>query len=105
VIVSSQGDDRYAVYSTTSENRSLGTFLVRGVGVDDINGSDGLAVSNRPVGQYRQGLLVSHDEPESGPGIDEDRDPTNFSLVDWAGVARALHLQVSTESGNDPRFR
>ena len=68
VIVSSQGDDRYAVYSTTPENRSLGTFLVRGVGVDDINGSDGLAVSNRPVGQYRRGLLVSHDEPESGPG-------------------------------------
>jgi 3-phytase len=105
VIVSSQGDDRYAVYSTTGRNRSLGTFLVRGVGVDDINGSDGLAVTNRPVGRYRQGLLVSHDEPESGPGVDEDRDPTNFSLVDWGDVANALHLQVSTESRNDPRFR
>jgi 3-phytase len=105
VIVSSQGDDRYAVYSTTGHNRSLGTFLVRGVGVDDINGSDGLAVTNRPVGRYRQGLLVSHDEPESGPGVDQDRDPTNFSLVDWGDVANALHLQVSTNSRNDPRFR
>jgi 3-phytase len=105
VIVSSQGDDRYAVYSTTGKNRSLGTFVVRGVGVDDINGSDGLAVTNRPVGRYRQGLLVSHDEPESGPGVDEDRDPTNFSLVDWGEVANALHLQVSTNSRNDPRFR
>jgi 3-phytase len=105
VIVSSQGDDRYAVYSTTPENRSLGTFLVRGVGVDDINGSGGLAVTNRPVGRYRQGLLVSHDEPESGPGSDEDRDPTNFSFVDWGDVAKALHLPISTESRNDPRFR
>jgi 3-phytase len=105
VIVSSQGDDRYAVYSTAPGNRSLGTFLVRGDGVDDINGSDGLAVTNRPVGQYRRGLLVSHDEPETGRGVDEDRDPTNFSLVDWADVAKALHLQVSTNSGNDPRFR
>ena len=105
VIVSSQGDDRYAVYSTTPGNRSLGTFLVRGDGIDDINGSDGLAVTNRPVGQYRRGLLVSHDEPETGPGVDEDRDPTNFSLVDWADVAKALHLHVSTNRGNDPRFR
>lgn len=103
MIVSSQGDDRYAVYSTTGHNRSLGT--VRGVGVDDVNGSDGLAVTNRPVGRYRQGLLVSHDEPESGPGVNEDRDSTNFSLVDWGDVANALHLQVSTNSRNDPRFR
>ncbi|HKE76221.1 MAG TPA: phytase [Acidimicrobiales bacterium] len=105
VIVSSQGDDRYAVYSTTGTNRSLGTFLVQGVGVDDVNGSDGLAVTNRPVGRYRHGLLVSHDEPETGPGVDEDRDPTNFSLVGWGEVADALHLQVSTARGNDPRFR
>jgi hypothetical protein len=67
VIVSSQGDDRYAVYSMTGHNRSLGTFLVRGVGVDDINGSDGLAVTNRPVGRYRQGLLVSHDDTRAAP--------------------------------------
>jgi 3-phytase len=105
VIVSSQGDDRYAVYSTTGGNRSLGTFLVRGAGVDDVNGSDGLAVTNRPVGRYRQGLIVSHDEPETGAGVDEDRDPTNFSLVDWADIANALDLQVSTANANDPRFR
>jgi 3-phytase len=105
VIVSSQGDDRYAVYSTEGGNRSLGTFLVRGIGVDDVNGSDGLAVTNRPVGEYRHGLLVSHDEPETGPGVDEDRDPTNFSYVEWGEVADALHLQVSTEERNDPRFR
>jgi 3-phytase len=105
VIVSSQGDDRFAVYSTTGTNKSLGTFKVAGVGgVDDINGSDGLAVTNRVVGDYRQGLLVTHDEPESGPGVDPDRDPTNFSYVDWGQVARALHLKVSTNAGNDPRL-
>ena len=75
VLVSSQGDDRYAVYATQGANRSLGTFLIRGAGVDDVNGSDGLAVTNRPVGPYRHGLLVSHDEPESGLDVDGDRDP------------------------------
>jgi 3-phytase len=102
VIVSSQGDDRYAVYSTTGGNRSLGTFVVRGVGVDDLDGSDGLAVTNRPVGHYRQGLLVSHDEPETGPAVDEDRDATNFSYVDWADIAEALKLQVSRRSATTP---
>ena len=104
VVVSSQGDDRFAVYSTVGTNKSLGTFKVAGVGVDDINGSDGLAITNRVVGDYRQGLLVTHDEPESGPGVDPDRDPTNFSYVDWGQVARALHLKVSTNAGNDPRL-
>jgi 3-phytase len=104
VIVSSQGDDRFSVYATEGNNRSLGTFVVGGVGVDDVNGSDGLAVTNRPVGSYGQGLLVTHDEPESGPDVDEDRDPTNFSYVDWGDVAAALRLQVSTAAGNDPRF-
>jgi 3-phytase len=103
VIVSSQGDDRFAVYATQGRNRSLGTFVVRGDGVDDVNGSDGLAVTNRPVGSYRHGLLVVHDEPETGPGVDEDRDPTSFSYVDWADVARPLNLIVSTAARNDPR--
>jgi 3-phytase len=105
VVVSSQGDDRFAVYATTGRNRSLGTFRVAGVGVDDINGSDGLAVTNRVVGDYRRGLLVTHDEPETGPRIDPDRDATNFSYVDWGAVADALHLRVSTAAGNDPRLR
>lgn len=104
VLVSSQGDDRYAVYSTADGNRSLGSFRVAGDGVDDVNGSDGLAVTNRPVGDYRQGLLVTHDEPETGPGVDETRDATSFSYVDWASVAEAMNLRVDTSAGNDPRF-
>jgi 3-phytase len=104
VIVSSQGNDQYSVYSTTGNNRSLGTFHVAGVGVDDVNGSDGLAVTNRPIGQYSDGLLVSHDEPESGEGVDPDRDPTNFSYVSWGSIAKALKLKVDTTAENDPRF-
>jgi 3-phytase len=104
VLVSSQGDDRFAVYTTAGRNRSLGTFKILGVGVDDINGSDGLAVTNRPVGTYAEGLLVSHDEPETGDDVDPERDPTNFSYVDWGDIADALHLTVSTKPNNDPRF-
>ncbi|MCF4119416.1 phytase [Antribacter sp. KLBMP9083] len=104
VVVSSQGDDRYAVYATADGNRSLGTFRVAGDGIDDVDGSDGLAVTNRPVGDYREGLLVTHDEPETGPDADPERDATGFSYVDWGAVADALHLRVDTSAGNDPRF-
>ncbi|WP_373310565.1 hypothetical protein, partial [Asanoa iriomotensis] len=65
----------------------------------------GLAVTNRPVGAYRQGLLVSHDEPETGPTVDEERDATNFSYVSWGAIARAMDLRVDTSAANDPRFR
>ncbi|MBM7831792.1 3-phytase [Agromyces cerinus] len=106
LIVSSQGDDTFAVYERQGRNRLVGTFSVDGVdGADEINGSDGLAVTNRVVGDYRDGLLVTHDEPETGDGVDGDRDATNFSYVDWDDIAEALHLKVSTSAGNDPRFR
>ncbi|MFB9311121.1 3-phytase [Agromyces hippuratus] len=106
LIVSSQGDDTFAVYERQGRNRLVGTFTVDGAdGADEINGSDGLAVTNRVVGDYRDGLLVTHDEPETGEGVDGDRDATNFSYVDWDDVAEALHLKVSTSAGNDPRFR
>lgn len=106
LIVSSQGDDTFAVYERQGRNRLVGTFGIDGVdGADEINGSDGLAVTNRVVGDYREGLLVTHDEPETGEGVDGERDATNFSYVDWADVADALHLKVSTTAGNDPRFR
>jgi 3-phytase len=106
LIVSSQGDDTFAVYERQGRNALVGTFRVDGIdGADEINGSDGLAVTNRPVGDFRQGLLVTHDEPETGAGVDADRDPTNFSYIGWEGIADALGLKVDTSAGNDPRFR
>lgn len=90
VIVSSQGDDTFAVYDRRGANKALGTFRVKGVkGVDDVNGSDGLTVTNRPVGKYTKGLLVTHDEPDTGRNVNEKRDATNFSYVSWGDVARA----------------
>ncbi|HWI32067.1 MAG TPA: phytase [Microbacterium sp.] len=105
VIVSSQGDDSYAVYRTQGRHEHVGTFRIAGVeGIDDVNGSDGLAVTNRPVGNYGRGLLVTHDEPETGPDVDSERDATNFSYVSWGDIADRLKLKVSTTRGNDPRF-
>jgi 3-phytase len=104
VIVSSQGDNTYTVYATAGRNKALGTFRIKGRGVDEINGSDGLAVTHRAVGRFTNGMLVTHDEPETGPDVDPDRDATNFSYVHWSAIAEQLGLAVSTRPGNDPRF-
>ena len=94
VVVSSQGDDSFAVYERNGRHAPVGSFRVRGVdGVDDIHGSDGLAIASVPVGEYTRGLLVTHDEPESGPGVDDEQDPTNFSYVDVGDVLDALGLR------------
>lgn len=96
VLVSSQADDTFAVYSTTGRNKPVGSFRAVGAGgVDDVNGSDGLAVTHRPVGDYTEGLLVLHDEPHSGPDVAPERveDATNFHYVGWDAVADALGLQ------------
>ena len=61
-------------------------------------------MTNRPVGRFDTGLLVSHDEPETGPGVDEERDATNFSFVSWGDIADALGLVADTRTANDPRF-
>ncbi|WP_166845452.1 phytase [Isoptericola sp. BMS4] len=95
VIVSSQGDDTFAVYSTTGRNRAVGSFRAEGAGdVDDVHGSDGLAVTHRPVGDHTEGLLVLHDEPHTGPDVADERadDATNFHYVGWDAVADALGL-------------
>lgn len=85
-----------------------GNLTADAEGVDLFYGSDGLAVTNRPVGRFRQGLLVTHDEPETGPGIGDDDDATNFSYVQWSDIAEALGLplnKTSVRASNDPRFR
>lgn len=105
LIASSQGDSTFVVYSRQGRNAPLGRFRVFGTGgVDDVDGSDGLAVTNRAVGpDYPQGMLVTHDEPDDRGR--PSRDPTNFSYVSWPDVALPLGLRIDLTPGNDPRLR
>lgn len=108
VVVSSQGDDTFAVYDVTGDNAPVGSFAIKGVnGVDDINGVDGVAIASVPVGEYTRGLLVTQDEPDTGEGVDEEQDPSNFSYVQWGDLADALGLTLATppqavEPGEEP---
>ena len=88
VLVSSQDDDRAAVYDRRRGNDPVARLAVSdGIG-DEVNGSDGLAVTTTALPGYAGGLLVLHGEPHIP--ADADRDATNFHYVSWARVAAQL---------------
>ena len=86
LIVSSQGDDSYAVYRREPPNEFVGRFrIVDGI-VDGTSGTDGIEVTSQPLPPpYDEGLLVVQDGRNSSPAARQD-----FKLVPWREVRRAL---------------
>jgi 3-phytase len=86
LIVSSQGDDSYAVYRREPPNEFVGRFrIVDGI-VDGTSGTDGIEVTSQALPPpYDEGLLVVQDGRNSSPAARQD-----FKLVPWREVRRAL---------------
>lgn len=98
LIASSQGSSEFAVYERGGDNEYIGKFVViEGDGVDGVSGSDGLDVTNFPLGDvYPEGVFVTQDDTNINP--DENQ---NFKIVPWEAIAEALELEVDTDF--DPR--
>lgn len=112
LIVSSQGDDTFHVY-TRSDNTYIGRFSVASTdAIDGANESDGAHVLNVVLGaRFPQGLLVvqdGQDEPEVMVEDDGEMEnaATSFKFVAWQDVASAFEppLMIDT-SGYVPRGR
>ena len=85
LVVSSQGDDSYAVYDTASGTH-LGSFRVGDhPEIDETSETDGIAVTSVPLPGFPDGLLVVQDG--DNPGGNQ-----NFKLVSWTDVRDALGL-------------
>jgi 3-phytase len=97
LLASSQGESMVVVYEREGSNSFLHKFHVGSNGaIDDVTGSDGLDVTNFPLGTgFSTGLFVIHDTDNSGG------DASNVKLVPWASIATALGL--ASETGWDPR--
>lgn len=98
LIVSSQGSSEFAVYERTGDNAYIGSFIViEGEGIDGISGTDGIDVTNFPLGDaFPEGFFIAQDDYNIDP--DENQ---NFKLVSWRTIADALGLTVDTTF--DPR--
>ncbi|HKZ98479.1 MAG TPA: phytase [Thermoplasmata archaeon] len=97
LLASSQGESRIAVYTREGSNAFLGEFTVGSNGtIDSTEGTDGLDVTNFPLGtRFPHGLLAVHDASNSGGSA------SNVKFVPWAAVASGLGLVVDTTW--DPR--
>ena len=79
LVVSSQGDDSFAVYERKGDNAYVGSFRV-----DGVQSTDGVDATTVPLGSgFPDGVLVVQD----GDNGDEHQD---FELVPWGAVADLL---------------
>jgi 3-phytase len=105
LITSSQGDSTFSVFRRTGDNRLVGRFTINdGAATDSTQSCDGAAVVNVPLGpKFPNGLLVVHDGDNKPDVLDpegEVRGNTNFKLVAWPDLAKALDLKVLPGSGS-----
>ena len=91
LIVSSQGSDRYAVYTRAAPNNYLGAFqIIPSVdGIDGTTHTDGIAACAASLGErHPRGVFVAQDD-------DNSPERQNFKIVDWVDIAEALGLSLS----------
>jgi len=91
LVVSSQGNNSYAVYRREGDNGYLGSFSViadPAKGIDGISETDGLEVSSANLGPgFERGAMIAQDGRNMLPVENQ-----NFKYVPWSTIARALNL-------------
>lgn len=92
LVISSQGNNSYAVYDRDGANAYRGSFAVvadGARGIDGISETDGLDVSSLPLGPgFEHGAMVAQDGRNVLPG-----EKQNFKIVSWTDIAAALKLE------------
>jgi 3-phytase len=93
LIVSSQGNNSYAVYRREGDNAYLGSFSVvadPARGIDGISETDGLDVTSANLGPgFGTGAMIAQDGRNLLPVENQ-----NFKFVPWSEIAAALNLDV-----------
>ncbi|HEX6216506.1 MAG TPA: phytase [Vicinamibacterales bacterium] len=92
LIVSSQGNNSYAVYRREGDNAYVGSFSViadPAKGIDGISETDGLDVSSANLGPgFEHGAMIAQDGRNMLPVENQ-----NFKFVPWATIAESLNLE------------
>jgi 3-phytase len=93
LVVSSQGNDTYAVYRREGAQAYLGSFAVAADpirGIDGISETDGLEVSSRNLGPgFEFGAMIAQDGRNVLPVENQ-----NYKYVPWQSIAEALKLEM-----------
>jgi 3-phytase len=93
LIVSSQGNNTFAVFNRAGNNDYIGSFAVladAGRGIDGISETDGLEVLSADLGgPYTGGIFIAQDGRNIAP-----QEYQNFKLAPWSVIAEALDLET-----------
>ncbi len=96
LVVSSQGNDTYAVFRREGQQEYLGSFAVVADpvrGIDGISETDGLDVISRNLGPgFVHGAMVAQDGRNVMPVENQ-----NYKYVSWEDIAKALNLEIRQE--------
>ena len=102
LIVSSQGNDSYAVFRREGGNDYVGSFRVgadAAAGIDGISETDGLDVASLSAGPgFAHGLMVAQDGRNVSPPEHQ-----NFKFVPWDRIADALGLESNAGGAIPPQ--
>ena len=98
LIASSQGADAYVLYERAGSNAYVGTFqIVDGATIDGTSGTDGIDVSNAPLGAaFPFGVFVAQDG-------DNGEENQNYKLVPWQSIAGAYDPPLVIDPTFSPR--
>jgi len=88
LIVSSQGDNTYALYNRTGNHKFLGKFEIIAGEIDGVEHSDGIDVTSFPLGtQYPMGMFIAQDNTNL-EGIDNNSlSNQNFKMISWKDIS------------------
>lgn len=91
LVLSSQGDNTYAVFRREGDNAYVGSFAVTADGaktIDGVSETDGLDVTSASLGAGLEGgAFVAQDGRNISPPEHQ-----NFKLVPWSAIAEKLRL-------------
>jgi myo-inositol-hexaphosphate 3-phosphohydrolase len=90
LLVSSQGESTFAVYTREAPNTYKGEFdVTASATIDDTNETDGIDVTSALLPPpFEGGLFVAHDHSPDG------QTASNFKYVMWSDIATALGLSA-----------
>lgn len=92
LVASAQARDRFVVYDRQPPYAVRGAIKVganRTAGIDAVTHTDGIDASAIPLPGYPAGVLIVQDDGNPQSEVDQ-----NFKIVDWAGIAEALGLNL-----------
>lgn len=100
LVVSSQGNDSYAIFDRQGNHDYLGSFVITAnseLNLDGASETDGLDVTSANLGpKFPNGLVVVQDGRNLMPAANQD-----YKAVPWESIAKALNLDI--HNGWDPR--